>query len=341
MKIVNATIETIDRQNDAKLKSILKNDPNLIKLLPQKPHSNISFELHGTCSAFANIVRRHLMSRISSHRLTFDMEKVSQENKYTNSGYALIENILRNINYLPLDQEKKLIVGSNPGVSLNIRNTTNDMLTVTSGHFTDPHNIIIDKNIPIFSLHPGTYLSLKNELYVIYGDGIMKDYFSVTSRVGYEILDVEPYNQFTKTGTRPFDANPTKFKLSFTLTGDVTVDYVFEQLRSTLKDRLTYCKNLLNDYFNDKSPKDLKVNINNGIYSFIFSNLEFDVPLLIAQTCFKLDPNCLHYSARSLSYSSPESELKIAKDSKENINVAFAELEKDIEKLYFKSEKGK
>ena len=343
LEFKNQQTTEINYRTDKKIREFVKDDA-LLNLLPPKPYVSVSFEIHNAYSAFANTIRRYLLSEIPCWSLNFDLQKVSEAMSYSGSGYILIDRVQETLQLIPIDQGYEGYESrKNPGISLVVHNSSESHMTITTGQFIDDKKLITDPNIPFISLEPKAAFILKSEdIFVEQGRSSEHARFSIMNgNVEYKVLDEDKhFDQFSKKGLRSIEKNPTNFYIKFQLKGNISVATVLKLLKGTMKDRLKYVKSVLKSYIDSKNEnyqnEDIKTEIiQNDIVEIVFFKNSFEEPMMIAQKCHMIDPNGLHYSAAPLRYDSNESKLRFARGSKPNLMKAIELIEQDIEKIKF------
>ncbi len=270
-------------------KSALHEDPR--KLLPSYSWYTVDFVLNNTYAAFANAIRRTLISELPVKCLTFDEADLK-----TNDDFILSDVVMKNINLVPIMQNYE---GKNT-ISINVQNKTNDIIDVLSNDIkVNGANLVLDPNIVIIRLRPGKSLQI-NKLTII--EGYSKDNaakFSLLDNVKYLPIDdnIEPFDSFTGQGTRSIEYDPKKFSLSFTTTGNISPRDVITKCANVLTNKLNLAKSKLLDYDKDEQNKKqynafgIEVSIIEDIHIYKFIGEYITLAYLLAQQCYILDNN--------------------------------------------------
>lgn len=205
--------------------------PDILDYLPKEPEYTVRFTLSDANSQLANAIRRCLVDEIPTYALTFDL-LVDQYGEYldsitkldTNDKYIFgqCENLLKKIEAIPMRQDI-----SDPDkwlVSLDVANTTNELIDIHSSDFLVKRN---GKIVPVdnlmFShyvltrLRPHSYLKIKDIKIV---RGISMDNpnkFKYLSEVYYKI-DAEPMHKVDKqfVGVSSMNSDYSKFIMGYT-----------------------------------------------------------------------------------------------------------------------------
>jgi len=307
MEVSDVTINTrsINKKKLDRFLSLIKkynNISNPLNLLPKNEWHNVKFILSKTTSSMANAIRRVLIEELLTKCLYFDENELE-----TNDEFILSDVLQKNIELLPINQYGKSLAGKE--IFLNKYNETNDIINVKASDLS-----IIDKktntkmsiktlipasNITIIVLRPGKYVKIK-KIEII--EGYAKDdagKFSLLDNVKYDILDVEPYDNFKHTGQRSIEHDPTKFSIEFTTCGNIQPKQVIKKLTDMLLNKLTRVKSYMTDYI--KSPTEKKyysvegfqVEIVNELATYKIYNEYLTLSNMLAHKCYELDKNIL------------------------------------------------
>jgi DNA-directed RNA polymerase alpha subunit len=333
-------------------------------LLP-KPREETSFELYNTFSGFANAIRRTLTNEVQVYAL--DTQDIKTDDEFlTNTDV-----IIKNINLLPLDQyvedmSKYNIYIAKVNKTLDIvevtpkdiylmdrkvfDNTVKDKgvgfkLSESLALFANDHkgtrakDLVVDDNIVIANLRPGKTLYVGN-IQVVSGKGIEDaGKFTLLDNITYNILNVEPYDSFNKTGKRSIEYDPTDFKITFTTSGNIKSKDVMKRCVESLETDLLAVRKVIEDYDKLEESKyfatdKLEVTNKDGIATYKLHKHYFTVTNMIGQRCYLLDPSCPFITVGVERYDTRIGVIKIKHAEPNKIIMdAIDENLKDIKKL--------
>ena len=148
-------------------------------------------------------------------------------------------------------------------------------------------------------LRPGKYLKLRNMHFVVGNAYEDAGKFTLLNNIQYKPLDIEPYDQFTNTGTRVIEKNCSKFLIKFTTCGNITPKNVMNKLVDTIKKQLLdikakvelFSKTASLIYYN---MDGCEVTILDNLYTYKFINHYYTPINMIAMQCYTLDENVLY-----------------------------------------------
>lgn len=329
-QITNVKITETFGYDETLLKKVLtimeKNGvQNPKSMLPYTPHHVVQFELKNTHSRFSNAIRRVLLEELPVKCLTFE-----DEDWETDDHFILSDMLMKNVNLIPINQEHSIDLDKT-SIYLYKYNNTNDIMQVKAsdiqisskkkkGSAEDDAdddvkykyaaikdttsqgnaNLIPHNNVTIINLRPGKFIKIK-KFNIISGQGKTDAAkFTLLDNIRYEILDMEPYDIFTRTGTRSTEYDPKEFRITYTTTGNINPITVMQLLNDYLSDKLTKMKNKIIEFANtEKKETDkqyyytdgLEVEINNNMRIYKFVNEYITLPNMIAQRCYLIDPN--------------------------------------------------
>lgn len=373
ISISNINIKKIPNYDEKKLNPLLQiintYDKNAINLLPTSDRQQASFIINSTHSKFANAIRRVLVEELPVYCMAFDYVELN-----TDDDFILCDLLQKNINLIPIQQENKydkiddvnlenkldkadisnavenIKIKSDDNsykLTLHITNKTDNIIDITASQLNAFYgkklipitDIIPDPNIILTRLRPTKTINI-NKIIIICGMS-KNNYakFSLLDNVIYRPLDVEPYNQFTKKGTRSIETTCKKFYIEFTTTGNITAKHTMLLLKETLLERLLNIQKLIKDYIKTGDEyyyNDLiEIKVQDGLYTYKLFTEYITIPYMLAQRCFILDPNVLFCTATIDRY---DNEIGIIKIKHANSNKllldACAECMSDIDKLY-------
>lgn len=235
IKIKNIKSEEITYKSHKDFEKIVEYakliNPDYKKFLPENPKHRMQFEITNTVSDFVNCIRKFLMEELMIYSLD-----VNEDNIKTNDKFILNDDLKKTIELIPLQQHLNDI--DDLKISLNVKNTTDDIITVYSRQikFTNSKGkeLITENyfngNIPIITLRSDKTLSIDN-ITIVKGCGKQDSgKFSPFSNISYEILDVIPLKEskYKKEGESSLNSNPTHFKISFTTYGNIKINKIMD-----------------------------------------------------------------------------------------------------------------
>ena len=191
----------------------------------------------------------------------------------------------------------------------------------------DISSLVPDTNIVIMRLRPGKYLKLRN---IKFQHGVSLDHagkFSLLNNVSYRPVDIDPYDQFTNTGTRTIEHDCKKFMISFETCGNITPASVIEKVINRITSDLNDIKNKITIY--SKTPfsayysgQDCEVEFKNNVYNYKFPGHYVTPIYMIAMACYKLDENIPFCSATVERFDSRVGLIKIKHADPNKILIA-------------------
>jgi DNA-directed RNA polymerase subunit L len=204
-------------KNNQNLQKCLSYIPGIdpLNLLPP-PSQVVSFELHDTENHFANMIRRTLMNEIT----TFSLE-MQYENMSSSDVYILCDFMKRQIELVPISQELPSDYDKWT-ISLEVKNKSADIIDVWSNNIQIKSGSkqintadIINSNIVLTRLRPGTWINIQN-MKIVSGRGRDDSgKFSLFANISYRPIDTIPKNEDNDTGTSSLVSKATKFALSY------------------------------------------------------------------------------------------------------------------------------
>lgn len=285
--------------------------PNYKKFLPEKSKHRIQFEITNTVSDFANCIRRFLMEEIMIYSV-----EVNADNITTDDKFILNDHLKKIIELIPLQQQLTDI--DNLKISLSIKNTTDDIMTIYSRDikFTNSKGKELvtedyfNGNIPIIKLRSDKMLSINN-ITIVKGCGKQDSgKFSPLANISYEILDVVPFEEsiYKKKGESSLNSNPTHFKMSYTTYGNIKINKIMDLCCDEISTRLnTIHKELLNINSNDSIYFSSLVNLKtyNEMKIFTLKGEFWTIANVIARYCYLEFPS-IKFVCASISHPSNE-----------------------------------
>jgi len=313
-KVVVKNIE-IKEKSFKDINTKLKNIINIMKeyginnpeeLLPQSIKYYVKFEIDNCYSALANAIRRCLIAEIKVKCLNIEMVDIT-----TDDEFIISDALIKNINLIPINQNYET---KDLGLELYIKNNTNQMMDVYLSDFTLYHDkknkveanlldLIPEVNIPIVKLSPNKFLQIKNFKII---EGYNKDdaaKFTLLNNVSYKPIDIEPYDNFNKSGSKSINTNPKKFEISYITKANIDPKNVMILCCESLIFKINKFLELINNYVkkigNDNFYGDeiLEVTRNNDYYIYKCNNEYLTLGNLLSQKIFILDETILFTSA--------------------------------------------
>lgn len=281
------------------------------KLLPTSTKHIVKFQMNNTYSAFANAIRRVLTEEIETKSLNVLESNIQCDDEFI---LGMNDLLMKNLSLVPVYQTGDFIDSfDNYKTFLNVYNNTNDVIDVKVSDIecyskknksTDSllSKLVPDSNITLIRLRPGKFLKLTS--IVLQSGKACDNYakFSLLNNVKYAPLDIDPYDQFTKKGTKSIEVDCKQFALEFTTCGNIsphdTISKVVDVLSADLLDikkKITiYSGVKLDTYYRGEA---CEVEISDDVYNYKFPGHYITVVCAIAMRCFKLDENILFCSA--------------------------------------------
>ena len=177
---IKNTIYNIDYKN-TKFSKLLSDNPSLI---PELPHSQLSFKIKNTKSSLVNAIRRCMSDELLVKALTTDMSNIQ-----TNDKFVLNDLIQSRLQLIPLLQS----INKDIKFSLNIHNNTTQNMSVKTNLLintdTKDKKIYFNQNIKLCNLKPNTYLNI-SDIYVNKDYGLTNNMYNI-GRASYEVIDID------------------------------------------------------------------------------------------------------------------------------------------------------
>ena len=361
IKIENIKIEVIKIERSDAFIAIIKliekhGTKNAIDLLPKSEKKKLTFTINNTNAAFANAIRRILIDQIITSCLNVDEQDVKTDDEFV---AGMINVIIGNISLIPIYQNIE-IDKAEYNISLSVFNNTNEHMSVKAsdiislkkkkhnkgeyikGEYTDNSErhssleLFPDKNITLFNLRPGKYIKINN-MYLEKGNAYNHaGKFTLLNNVTYKPLDIEPYNQFTESGTKSVEKNCTSFEISFTTAGNIELDIVINAVCDILLNDLRDIYNKLKLYIEANTPKYYKgdnceIMINNNIYTINLAGHYLTELNIISMYCYQLDINTPFVTSTVERYDSNVGIIKLKHSDFGILLKAIEAAEKDID----------
>ena len=263
------------------------------KYLPKKPIHKVEFELTETNVDFANCVRRFLLDEINVFSMNVDEESIITDDKF-----ILSDLLKKNIELIPFQQELTDNEYKKLKMSIDITNTTEDIITVYSrdisvnleGKELDNEKYF-STNIPLINLRSNTKLAV-NVINITSGYGKQDaGKFSLLSNLSYEIMDVKPLDEtkFNKSGNSSLVSNPKHFKLSYKTHRNIKpknvmilcCEHITKRMNTILQE-LNKMNNKILVYFSDLIELETK----DQIKLYHFKNEYWSIANIISRYCY-------------------------------------------------------
>lgn len=274
-------------------------------LLPASHWYSVEFKLKNTFAGFANSIRRVLMEEMKVKCLT-----ITEKNIQTDDDFILSDFIIKNINLVPINQELDNNFMEKNNVYLYKYNNTNDIIDVMMSDIKisnkkDSKNVDLEKLIPesciiLVRLRPGKFIKL---ISFDIEEGYAKNNyakFTLLDNIQYYPIypdNVVPFDNFTSSGTRSVEVDPTEFFISFTTSGNISVEKTINDCSSTLIERLNKAKKKVEKFSSSKQEtkyyydENFEVIIQDEMYIYKFYQEYLTLANLVTQQCFLLDYN--------------------------------------------------
>ena len=292
-------------------------------LLPKRSKFRVDFEITGTCSGFANGIRKCIMDEIPVCSLTMDSDGFTTSDRYILSDY-----LQKNIELIPILQEIDFEKAEKWTISLDIINSTDEVINIKSGDIEIfdgkkkiPTESIMSPNISIVELHPAMFIKISG-ITIVHGvSKVDAARFASVSNTRYEILDMDPLahtKEEKERGTSSMMADPTAFRIGYTTYRNVKdPKTIIHGCCDALSDRVLAFKKELENVKEDPDTKVisyfsalLDVETRSDFKFFNFKDEARTLPNMISQYCFLLDPN-IPFSAPALIH--PSTEIGVVK----------------------------
>jgi DNA-directed RNA polymerase subunit L len=315
--------ENLNLKNSLEYIAYLDNGIDGKDLLPKRSKFRVEFEIAGTCSGFANGIRKCIMGEIPVCSLTMESDGFTTSDRYILSDY-----LQKNIELIPILQEIDFERAEKWDISLDIINLTDEVINVKSGHLkiyegkkNIPIESIMSPNISIVELHPAMFIKISG-ITIVHGvSKIDAARFASVSNTRYEILDMVPlaHNKEEKIpGISSLLSDPTEFRIGYTTYRNVKDPrIIIYGCCDSLSDRIIAFKKELENVKEDSKTKVisyfstlLDVETRGDFKFFNFKDEARTLPNMISQYCFLLDPN-IPFSAPSLIH--PSTEIGVVK----------------------------
>lgn len=280
----------------------LNPDLDATKFLPARPKFRVDFTISNTFSGFANGIRKCVIDEIPIYSLTMLDDAIS-----TNDSYVVSDVLQKNIDLIPILQDGHSFEDmSQWAISLDVLNTTSEMLSVVSGDIKISHRgnpipaeSIMSPNIPIMDLYPMMHLKIASAKIV---EGSALDdaaKFATVSNTRY-LIDAKAaplaHSEDEKDGESSLVSSPTTFTLGYTTYRNVNDPrFIIYRCCDSLNTRLSAFRQEMNainvgdvlTYFSHLLDIETR-----GEYQFFnFKNESWTLVNMISQCCYYLDPD--------------------------------------------------
>lgn len=297
IKVKNVKINEInfDKKNfkdfDKCIEYVKLIDTDYKKYLPKNSSHCVEFELIDTNADFANCIRRFLLDEIYINSMHVDVDDI-----VTNDNFILSDLFKKNIELIPFTQRISDEEIKDINISLNITNTTDDIINIYSRDITitDKKNnqMNVDNyfsgNIPLITLHSNKSIECK-KINIVNGCG-KEDAgkFCLLSNLSYEILDVIPLDEqkFNRTGHSSLISDPQHFKLSYKTHRNIEPKTIMHMCCNQLINRL---QNILKEFNSIKDDSTsyfsdlLEVELKEDVKLYHFKNEYWTIGNIIAR----------------------------------------------------------
>jgi DNA-directed RNA polymerase subunit L len=189
-------------------------------MLPSRSKYAVDFVISGTNTGFANGIRKRILDEILIFSITLDDEDIE-----TDDRFILADDFQKCIERIPILQEIDPDEFKTWKLTLNITNSTDEVISVKSGDIEIsqrgeiiPTGEIMSANIPIMELHSINYLKI-SKMKIIQGlPKVDASKFAPVSNTRYEILDMVPlaHDADDEPGVSSMKQNPSKFHIGYT-----------------------------------------------------------------------------------------------------------------------------
>jgi DNA-directed RNA polymerase subunit L len=298
MKVKNVKVTEINFDNKIKnfekcVEYIKLIDPDYKKFLPKKPIHKVEFELTDTNVDFANCIRRFLLDEINVFSMNVDDNSIITDDKF-----ILSDVLKKNIEMIPFQQELTENECKKLKMTIDITNTSEDIITVYTGDINInlegkelDNEKYFSTNIPLINLRSNTKLSV--DVINIVNGYAKQDAgkFCLLSNLSYEIMDVKPLEEtkFNKSGSSSLISNPKHFKISYKTHRNIKskkvmilcCDQIIERMNEILKE-LNAMNNKMVVHFSDLIELETK----DQIKLYHFKNEFWSISNIIARYCY-------------------------------------------------------
>lgn len=282
--ISNIKIENIDNKiNIINIKNT-KFEKLIVEknIIPDFPHSLLTFNILNTKSSFVNAIRRCILDEILVKALYFNMTDIR-----TNDRFILNDLIQERIQLIPLLQN----IGINKKFSLVAHNNTTSIISIYTDSIKDNDNsdtIYFNQNIKLFDLRPNKTISINN-IHINENYGYINNIYSI-GRASYEVINFDMKNN------QSLNSNPTDFKFYIYSNGNISTYDILSKSINELENRLKKIKNLIQDYTEEND--ELIINKTNKLTIYYIKNEYHTLGNLLVDYMFDLDKstNLLNYN---------------------------------------------
>lgn len=232
------------------------------KLLPDRLFDwRYSFEIAGVHPTIPNALRRACSQEIPIKYLDFDDYE-------TTDGFMLVDFVRRRVNLIPIDQR----ISKDAVFKLVVKNTDVENMDVLSGEIEVVKNhkggdLPFNSNIILVELLPGKIMNIPN-IVVAETTGMIDGCASAAINATSIQLDVTPYNQYTKEGTKSQVANPRHFRVTFVNNGILKPEQLLTRGCDVIIERLERVK--LTNIITSERENALILNNENDTIGSIF-----------------------------------------------------------------------
>lgn len=279
----------MDTSMEKIFKKILKYYPNSQprKLMPIKNEESCRFLLNGYVD-LANTIRRCLVDEMKTYCMTFDDEDFS-----TDDPHILSDLVLDRIKLIPVTNFSEKLK-----ISLNLTNTTNDVIQVTTGDikYSGTDKLFASNHYWISHLRPGKNITIKSIHKSVGCNWKSAKGYTYLGNVHYESIGLS-----NKLSDNSLTHNPEKHIIGFTTKGNIDVKKVMIDCTSELIDRLGVMVALIEKYIEsgkiNYTSGGLNVNMENNQYTYKFLDEYLTLMNLVSYNCYLLDPGAKYVGA--------------------------------------------
>jgi DNA-directed RNA polymerase subunit L len=242
-------------------------DSKELDMLMPRTYHEVSFNFTGGSAAFANAIRRCIISDIEVYSLN-----INYDDFYSDDRYLLNDYIIKQFEMIPIQQDS---LNTNEfdkvRLSINKFNSSENMYQITPRDLKcdtkhSIKDIIGQSNYVICRLRPGFRLKIEN-INIVKGTG-SENYskFSAISNITYRIMNFKPRveTKFHTEGTSILRSCPRDFYISYETHGNYkNPRKILSDVKQSLSNRL---QNIMED-FND---------VDNNTDQFFSENIEIE-----------------------------------------------------------------
>jgi hypothetical protein len=320
MKIDTVKIEKIEFGKGGSAAKVAELKVEVADLLPKISSYRVSFVMNECPIALANSIRRCLIEYIPINVLDFDMyNDFDCDDPYLTCDYFHLR-----LAAVAIDQDK------NYKGSLQLtNNSSTELLNIYTSDFKFDGAAIPSK-FPIGRLRPKKSIKIKNIQMKTkrgYEDGKAK---GINGLPIYEILDVEPFNQFTGTGESSLIKTPTKFRLGYeTRRNSCSPTWPLQEVCGYIENLCDVARKSIEE----KDFTQVQYSFQNNVHTYVFMSGYMVVPDLLRDYLFELVEDITFNISANNSFEEEIGILKYTYNDDKAIFTAFENIKKDINKI--------